>query len=34
MDKIVTESEKVRLSLNVKKTYCMVILKKKEAPKC
>ena len=34
MDKIVTESEKLRLSLNVRKTCCMVISKKKETPKC
>ena len=34
VDKIVTESEKLGLSLNVKKTYCMVISKKKETPKC
>ena len=34
MDKTVTESEKLRLSLNVRKTCCMVISKKKETPKC
>ena len=34
MDKTVTESEKLGLSLSVKKTYCMVISKKKETPKC
>ena len=34
VDKIVTESQKLGLSLNVKKTYCMVISKKKETPKC
>ena len=34
VDKIVTESEKFGLSLNVKKTYCMAISKKKDAPKC
>ena len=34
VDKIVTESQKLGLSLNVKKTYCMVISKKKETPRC
>ena len=33
VDKIVTENEKLGLSLNVKKTYCMVISKKKETHK-
>ena len=32
--KIVTESQKLGLSLNVKKTYCMVISKRKETPRC
>ena len=34
VDKIVTESQKLGLSLNVKKTYCMVISKRKETPRC
>ena len=34
MDKIATESVKLGLSLNIKKTSCMVISKKKETPKC
>ena len=34
MDKIVTDSEKLGLSLHVKKTYCMVLSKKKKTPKC
>ena len=34
VDKIVTESQKIGLALNVKKTYCMVISKKKETPRC
>ena len=34
VDKIVTGSQQLGLSLNVKKTYCMVISKKKETPRC
>ena len=34
VDKIVAESKKLGLSLNVKKTYCIVISKRKETPKC
>ena len=34
VDKIVTESQKLGLSLNVKKMHCMAISKKKEAPRC
>ena len=34
MDKIEIESEKLGLQLNVKKTYSMVITKKKRTPEC
>ena len=34
LDKIETESEKLGLQLNVKKTYSMVITKKLTTPKC
>ena len=34
MDKVVTESGKLGFSLNVKKTYSIVISKRKETPKC
>jgi len=34
VDRIVSTSDRFGLSLNVKKTFCMVISKKKESPKC
>ena len=34
LQKIVTESEKLGLSLNLKKTECMVITKKKDVLRC
>ena len=34
VDKVEAESERLGLQLNVKKTYSMVITKKKKTPKC
>ena len=34
VDKVEAESERLGLQLNVKKTYSMVIIKKKKTPKC
>ena len=34
LDRVAVESEKKGLRINTKKTYCMVITKKKENPKC